>query len=295
MLYFPQISQWKKGTYINLELIKMTDSVKETAERVLDECLDNDKNYTNAYIVYKKLIALEPEFFKKNKIENENHLYHVLKYYLGGTNKYLFTKPHILSVRAGVSDYKTEDLIFAVLGDREIFSKQELLVEVMKYYGIKNSSLALAMQKVLKSYVRVDGSRYYSRKKLKMSNKAIEKMDDFIEKNLIDGKYLVADKIYDFSGLPKMPFEWTSWSLCEVAKIYSKKFTVLSKKNNVMQNTMAIVPNGTFKTKEELAVYLVKNDYHGEDNEEEIVKYMKSLGLFSQGFSFSAIKEMLQS
>lgn len=292
MLYYPEIVQWSKDTFINLDIIKFSEKDIKTTDSILTDCLNNSLKYTNIYIVYKKMKNVIPKFFESNKIKDESQLYHILKYYFRNDNKYVFTKPHILSSELGLTEFTTEDLLNLIIGTGDSVTKSEITDGINKYYGGKNSSLALALQKVIKDFIRIEPNKYYRKSKIKLSKKDIAKIELFVEQNLIDNKYLVPEKITDFSSLPKTSFKWNSWALCEIINMYSNKYKVLIKRNNIMQNTMVIVTiDSGFNTKEQLLDYILHNKYTGNHSEEEVSKFVKDLGIYSSNFNINTIKE----
>lgn len=288
MLYFPQIVQWEKNVYLNLDIINTSKEFINIAKNTIKESIDNDLKYTNIYIIYKKLSPVLEKYFTDITLD-ENKLYHILKYHLN--DDFVFTKPHIVSKELNVKEFTTEDLINSIIGNGHSVLKSDISDGINKYYGEKNSSLALALQKVLKDFIRIEPNKYFRKSKIKLSKKNISEIENFVEKHLVNDKYLVAEKLSDFSELPKTNFKWTSWGLCEIIRLYSNKFDVLSKRNNIMVNTMVIVKKDEFKTKESLLTYILNNEYKGNHSEEAVAKFVKDLGMFSNSSAIKDVKE----
>jgi len=238
MIYFPEIVQWDKQTYYNIKCISIPDDILKKLKKLVNELTNNKLGYTNIYIIYKKAKILFNDFLTKNNIDNENKLYQLLKFSLAD-DSIIFTKPHILKGRNDITDYSTENLIYEVIGEKDVISKSWLKTTVYSYYGERNSSLSLAFHKVLKNYIRLDSDRYIKNNKIKLSDKDVEKVIKLIKENMKDGKYLIPSKI-SFDNFPKTSQNWNSWLLCEVIKKYNMPFEVLNKKKNILFNTMIL-------------------------------------------------------
>ena len=184
LLYYPQLSQWKKDCYINLDSIQITEDVKKAAEECIMDGMQNNLRYTNSYIVEKKLREKNPEFFEKNNIENELQLFHILRYLFRDDERWVFCRPHIVPKEYGINDFSMEDLILLVIGNREFISKKEVIEEVIHYYGCKNSSIFLTAISVLKDFVRVESDKYYKKNSFVFSDAEINAVRQFIKENL---------------------------------------------------------------------------------------------------------------
>lgn len=294
MLYFPQIVQWGNGTYFNLDCIQVSDSAVEQAKRVLDEATKNRLKYTNSYVVYPKLRTNASEFVSDERIKTESHAYLLLKYRLTGCGEYIFAKPHILkeSATSGKPDFTTEDLIRAIIGKKNMFSKAEVVEEAQRLYGSKNSSLCLATQHVLEDYCRVSVKDYYRKASISMNKKDVAAIEDFVKKHMLNGDVMIPSKADGYEKLPKMPFEWNSWSLCSCIEMFSTKYRVIFKKNNILQNNMIIIPVASkFETRQQIAAAVVNENYNGEKNEESIALYLKNIGIYNQSVPFDLIRK----
>lgn len=283
MLYFPEIAQWAKNVYINLKTIDVKSDEKTVIKSILDESIDNKLKYTNAYIIYDKVSSKLPDLIKRNNITTESQLFNVIKYNFN--DMYLFTKPHILSLSVNKENYSTEDLLHSIIGRKDSICKSDMIHDLRKYYGNKNSSLALAIQKVMKEFIRINPNQYYKKSRIKFTDKDFEMITKYINDNLIDGKYIIPNKLTNFDKLPKAPFKWNSWSVCEVLKLYDNDFVVLNKRNNIMNNTMVIVTKDSgFNTKETLLSYIIETKYDG-NTKEELDRFVKNLGIFSSNIN----------
>lgn len=292
MLYYPQIVQWGQGTYMNMDVFNIPEDIIEKARKVLIENMNNKIHYTNSYILTAQLKNKVPDFINNPLVKNESHVFNLAKYYLYD-DKILFTKPHIVSKDAigGKEFFTTEDFIYLIIGKKNQICKPELMKEVLRCYGQKNSSLCLGVQHILKDFIRIDTDQYFKKSAIKISNDDINKIDEFIEKHMANDMYIVPDKLCDFSELPKLQFRWNSWALCSVIEMFSKKYKTLYKRNNIMQNCIVVVEkNSVYKTREQLAAYILTNMYDGPRDRDSIAKHLRSLGLFAQTINFNEIE-----
>ena len=291
MIYFPEIVQWDKQTYYNIKSINLTDEELNLLDNLIKELTQNELKYTNIYILYNKAKTQLGGLLESKKIDNENKLYQVIKYYLQNKN-IVFSKPHILKDRTNITDYSTEDLINEVIGRKDIVSKTWLKINVYKYYGERNSSLSLAFHKVLKDYLRLDEDKYVKSSRVKFNKNEIQEINNFIIKNMQDGKYVIPSKI-TFADLPQCSYKWSSWLLCDIIKKYNMSFKVLNRKKNAIFNTMIIVKDTdtNFNSREDIFEYCLQKDFKNKPSDEELLKYTKSLGIYPSNVSLEDIEE----
>lgn len=285
MLYFPEIVQWEKNTFINLNIIKVSDEQKKTFEKLVKKALDNDLKYTNSYMVMK--MVEDKDFLANNGIDDESKFFHVLKYTLKDNKEIVFSKPHIVSSELGVEDFTTDDFLDALIGTKSVFSKKYLSDGIKKYYGEKNSSLALALQNTMKKFIRISPDKYFRRARVYLNKTDAATVKKFIEDHLIDGVYLIPDKISqkEYDKLPHMQYGWNSWSICELIKIYFPEYQVLNKRNNIMQNTMVVTTvDSGLDTKEKVLQYILDNNYTGNKDIDSVIRFTRNLGIFSVTF-----------
>lgn len=294
MLYFPQIVQWGSGTYFNLDCIDISDDAVEKAKRVLEDATKNRLKYTNSYVIYPKLRTHAPEFVSDERIKTESHAYLLLKYKLSENGNFVFAKPHILrgSAMKGKTEFTTEDLIRNIIGKKNIFSKAEVAEEAQRLYGSRNSSLCLATQHVSEDFLRISAKDYYRKSCISMTPKNIKALEDFVESHMTKAGVMLPVKVDDFDALPKMPFEWNSWSFCSCIEMFSTKYRILFKKNNIVQNSMVIVPlSSKYETRENVAMALLSNDYAGKKDEVAVTSFLKGTGLYTQSVPIELLKK----
>ena len=290
MNYYPQIVQWEKNVFYDVSLIDMSDEDNKKINLLLEKALNNKYKYTNEYILFNMFKKEMNSFLDSNNICNASQLYFVLKFYCKNNN-ISFSKPHIVNFKLNNNKFTTEDFINIIIGKKTSFSKKDIRNKINKYYGEKNSSLDLATQNVFNNYIRIDKDTMILKSKYKITNKDIVKIKDFINKNLDKNPYLVPEKIEDFSELPEAPFKWNSWSLCEIIKLYIDDFDIISKKKNIVENTMIIAKKDCFKSKEELVKYIFNNEYKGKNDITEMLNYAKELGIYSKNYNINSFKE----
>lgn len=292
MLYYPEIVQWGNGTFANVETFKCNfDGV----ENILEDATKNRLHYTNSSILYEMMKKRAPGFFKPDEngrvIETESQMFHVLRNKFKDDERYSFCKPHIR--RGKYAEFSTEQLIGEVVSKYDVVDKEFIYKSAEKYYGSRNSSLCLAIQKFLSSYVRVGASTYMKPDKFVVTQETMDAVDALIEKNIDkEYKYVIASQINGIEGLPDVPFEWNSWTLCAVAKM-SGKYNVLFEKRNSRKNTAVITDGMNFKTQEQFASYLVENVYQGELENSPVNKFLKSTGIFPQAINAKKIIAMV--
>lgn len=291
MLYYPEIVQWGNGMFANVETFHCNfDGV----ESILEDATKNKLHYTNSSLLYEMMRKRAPGFFKPDEngraVETENQMFHVLRNRFKNDERYSFCKPHIR--RGKYSDFSTEQLIGEIVGKYDKVDKEFIYKSAEKYYGPRNSSLCLAIQKYLSDYVRIGASTYIKPDKFVVTQEMMDAVDALIARNIdTEHKYVIASQISEFEGLPEASFEWNSWTICAVAK-KSGKYNVLFEKRNSRKNTAVITEGIEFKTQERFAAYLVENVYKGELDNAPVNKFLRSMGVFPQAINAKKIIAM---
>ena len=153
------------------------------------------------------------------------------------------------------------------------------------------------MAEGLKEFYKIGPNLYIDKKEIKLNNKKLKEIKEFVNANISQGVVLLPLHIKDFSFLPDINCTWSPWLLCEIVKDYGLGFTVVKNKNIQKDNLiLGIVTNESkIKTKDELFRWLIKNDYNGSRTKNDIIKYARKTGLFGNSFTWEIIENMLQS
>lgn len=279
-IYYPEIVQWNTTTYINLATVKMSEKEKATITEIVETSLDNKYKYTSSYIIYNKITKQLPEFVKNNNITDEKQLYYIIQYMF--SDKYKFRKPHILNNSDITESFTTDDLVKLITGKGKVLDKKELIENLTTYYGPKNSSLSLSLQRVLSDYVRIGQNQYVLKTRINLSEKDVKVISEQLNRFSIQGKVIIAGNITDFSEFPKIDFKWNAWLLCGIIDKYDFKYKKVLGANNSSQHSIVpiVKSDSTFKDKNDVIDWLLENDFKQEKTEENIYNYIKSLGIY---------------
>jgi len=279
MMYFPSIVQWVQGSYICLDALDITKEDSEFMFNTVEKLLNNKFGYTTNYQIYNEIKNKRPDILVKLGVDDENKMYHIIQYLM--SDKYLCRRPHILKEWKD-DNFSTQDLVTLLVKDKEIVNKQELMNDLISYYGNKNSSLSLAIQKELVNYIKISTFEYVRKKDLNINKDDLSKISGLIRENMIKGEVLLPNKITDFSKFPKLKYNWTPWMLCEIVEEYNLDFKIIGKRTIPSQNTMTIVlkSNSKLSNKSDVFNWLLNNDYKGDFTKPDLFQYAKTIGIF---------------
>lgn len=277
MIYYPEIVQWTKNTYLDLTIIN-ADKYKKQLEELIKKLTNNKLKYTNEYLLYDEVCKEMPEFIKDNRITESGQIFHILQYYI--PDGYHYSRPHIVAGMSGNNSFTTNTLINKIIKNSKVIYKNDLIRELKQYYGSKNSSLSLAIQETLNSFIRIDSNKYYKKSKFELTKEDITLINSYIKKH-IEENGMILPNTMDYSNFPELPFKWNDWVLSEIINIYKLNYTLLTKRNNPAVFTAIIVEkDSSFKDKEEAVKYLIDNKFGEKFDKEEVCKYLKTLGIY---------------
>lgn len=279
MMYFPSIVQWVQGSYICLEALDITKEDKKYIYETIEKLLDNKFGYTTNYQVYNEIKSKKPNLLEKLQVDDENKIFHIIQYLV--SDKYYCRRPHILKEWNG-EHFATQDLVTLLVKDKKIVNKQELMNNLIYYYGNKNSSLSLAIQRELSGYIKISTFEYVRKKDINVNKNALSQIEKLIKENMIKDEVLLPNRITDFSKFPKLKFDWTPWLLCEIVEEYNLDFKIIGKRTTPSQNTMTIIlkTNSTLNNKTDVFNWLLDNDYNGDFTKNDLFQYAKTTGIF---------------
>jgi len=291
MGYYRNIVKWDDETYFNTKCLKITDTEVEKLSEILCQATNNKYHYISSYLLYSKIQKEAPEILRKYNITTEKQAYYVVQNIFA--DKYVFRRPHI-SADLSRTSFSTDDLVRMASGNKARINKLEMINVLAKYYGERNSSLSLAIQKHLSNYIRINGNEYFRKDKIKFNTADIAKINNFIKKNLIKETILLPAKITDFSELPEIACGWNSWVLCEMVDFLNLPYTKIEKKNAPSQNNMTIIlsNNSNITNKDEALRWLMKNDYN-ESRDKSAYLYAKKTGMYHTNLTSEEVSHKL--
>lgn len=279
MIYFPEIVQWDTNIFINLKSIKITDEQKQILTNILKEKLDNKYKYASSYIIYNEVLNKIPELLKDNNITDEKQLYYVVQYFF--SDKYKFRKPHILDNDKIKESFTTDDLVKMIAGRTKVLNKKDLIDDLMTYYGPKNSSLSLSLQRVLLNYIRISQNEYVLKNKIELTETNKKEIEKLINEQSIKNEILIPLKI-NFDKFPEIGYKWTPWLLCGIVGEYGLGFKKVSIANNSSQHSITpfVKDSSKLETKDEVIAWLLDNDFSEEKTDDNIFNYIKNIGIY---------------
>lgn len=290
--YYPEVVQWNKNTYINLNSFKFTDKEKEDIKNVLEVALNNKYKYTSSYIIYSSAKEQIPTILSQYNIDDEKKLFNIVQYLFN--DLYKFRKPHILDNNKIKDSFSTDDLVRMVAGKSSIINKKDLVKDIVELYGNKNSSLNLSLQRVLSNYTRIGQYIYIRNDKFIVDEETIKDVKTFIKENMIKGTALIPQKVDDYSGLKRIfDTRWSQWLLVAIADKYLPEYVKLPNESNSSIHALSpiVKANSNIKTRDELAKWLLKNDYDGQMENDSIINYLKTVGLYNSKIDITSIRE----
>ncbi len=241
MTYFKEVVQWDTRKYFNMNYIKPEQEDLNTMKSILDELTSNSYNYCSSYSIYEKTVKEHPELLKKYGLETDKHVFYFCQYFI--TDGFKYRRPHIKKATDMEESFTTDSLLKEILGNRKIINKKEAIQEATEVYGSKNSSLSLSMQRVLSEYVRISRTDYTSKENILLTKSEKCKIYEELTKMADDFGVVEVSEHMDFSGFPKIEFEWNEFLLCEISDLFDIGF----KKPVVKSNKSKHAPNNLIK------------------------------------------------
>lgn len=306
MFYFPQIVQWNPKEYLNLDIFDFDKESCDKIHKVVTKKLKNDLGYANAFVIFKEVQKNYPEIIKKFDIRNENHMFYVVRYayYLNGWTEAGFRKPHIYKGK-DIGKLSTEKIIDMLASKNDIISKEFLSEELFKYYGRKNNSLFLAIQKAMRKYARISQDEYTEKKNIFIRPEDAEQIKAFIFEQIEKDGYLIPITCNEeYKKLPKprfkdekgKEFEWNSWLLITVSDALNLPVKVLNRRNNASQNTMIMVDsNSKLNSKEDFVLWILKEKFPGNDIlSREAYDFLHNLDIFAANYPYQEMKKFVE-
>ena len=291
MSYYKNIVQWEGDFYFNVNCINIDFNVKEKLSEILANLTNNKHKYTSSYVLYQSVQKTLKDFLTANKIENEKQLYYVVQNAF--SDNYIFRCPHI-SADLTKTTFSTEDLVRLVTGNKTKINKQEITEALGKYYGNKNSSLSLAIQKHLLEYIRIGTYEYYRKDKIKLTDSDKKAIEDFIKSNMIQGEVFLPNKKMDYSKLPDISCGWNPWVICEMIDLLSLDLKKIEKKNTPSQNNMTVIlsADSKLKTKDAVLRWLINHDYSAQ-RDKTVFAYAKQTGMYHTNLTSEEVNQKL--
>lgn len=291
MMYYPEIVQWDKNTFTNVDGFSLTDTEKQVLSDIVDECIDNKYHYTSSYVIYDKAVEKAPELLRKYGIENEKQFFSVVQFFCKDKGL-LIKRPHIVKSRRTDGSFTTDDFIRLIANRTKIVDKRTLLCDMIKYYGNKNSSLSLSLQKVLTDYMRIGRFDYIQKKKLKLTEEDKKKIVEQIEKYMIGGRILLLNRIPTYKDFPDVGFEWSKWMLSEIVQEYDLGFKKTAQAANASVHSLLPIvrsDDDELETREDIVRWLILNDYEGSMEYSELMRYIRQLDIYHTVYSAEEI------
>ena len=292
MIYFPSICQWDKDSYFCIESIKLEKEDIDYIDNIINKSMDNKINYTNSYVIYNIIFKENSDLLKKLNVKNEGQLFHIIQFLFN--DKYYCRRPHILK-ECNKLHFSSQDLVKLVIGKQEVVNKKELTKELTRIYGNKNSSVNLAIQNELESYMKISKYEYIKKSKIKLTDEELENISKIIKREMIKGEVLLPISIKDFSEFPSIKYNWNQWVLCGIIEKYDMDFKIIGNPNVPSQTPMAIIlkSNSKLNNKSDVFNWLLKNDYNGDMNLSEIFKYAKQIKIFHSNLTIDDIRKII--
>lgn len=293
LIYFKDIMPWGPTAFAHKKALSLNKRDSNRINNIIKKATDNKFSYTSVYVLYENIKKDFPDFLERYLITSNANLFYLLSQNFN--KEYFFSNPHIVK-DASLKTYKTDDFV-KILLDQKIVNKSEALNDIQKYFGRPNAAFSKALAEGLKEFYKIGPNLYIDKKEIKLNNKKLKEIKEFVNANISQGVVLLPLHIKDFSFLPDINCTWSPWLLCEIVKDYGLGFTVVKNKNIQKDNLiLGIVTNESkIKTKDELFRWLIKNDYNGSRTKNDIIKYARKTGLFGNSFTWEIIENMLQS
>ena len=234
--YFPQIIKWDETSYCSIDALPIDSSIISILRDSVNALLCNKHSYAGEYALYTYMTDAHSDVMDLLNITTPQQLFLITAWLL--KDEFSFSSPHILKDFDG-NKFTTDQLIaMFIQNSGKILNKQDLIEEITKLYGRNSSTILLAVNKALSSYVRIDYGEYTTTENLGIKANHLDAVKNFVNSHLQDGAFVVT-KDLDVSSLPPVNVKWTPWMLLDVIQTFGLDYATLNLSSSPL--TLSIV------------------------------------------------------
>jgi hypothetical protein len=271
--------------YILLEKLEFT-----TVEKNLLKSFVNiyfDKGYSTASFIYFEMMANKRLFslLTKKKIDDYYKLASILKVLLPqikGSANFLYVEGHELD--------SFEKVICA---DFTFKTSRKELKEFAFKYGYNNRNAAEINKRLLDKgiFIEIGLDEIYPANLFKISQSDLEEICVFAELVMGRNEYLSISNLHGYEEeLPELDFPWNAFLLKSVLEMsgYRRVKKIIS--DYRYDKIITVRESSEIQSFEDLVLHIIKTEYNGDPNEEELYDYLADKGILNnQEYTFQKV------
>lgn len=257
------ILQWDYGYYIHKSYIKIDKDELLKLKKMLDFQFKDGIKYITVHSIFNKFKLKMRDLYRNNNIKNSYNLFYLLESLY--REEYIFKRNIIYKKGLNQSEYTS--VFDMYINERELINYEEF-INYFKELKFKESTVYAGFNRISKKLIQISFSEYIKSDNFKLSESEINQVKEFIC-NKFDGReYISMFDVTDFSSLPNIGYEWTSYLITEIIEKYIKDYKIIEKKfkDRRYRRPIIVKNNCEMKNIVDVIIYIIKNEYDDPEN-----------------------------
>ncbi|MBQ7705975.1 MAG: hypothetical protein IJT73_11235 [Selenomonadaceae bacterium] len=273
----PEIICIGKGKYLHSTRLNLQEDESAEIEKFLQNICEN-KPASSRYL-YNLFWERFQDFLYRNKIEDAEKLFGILKYMFG--KKFNFSRPYISTTNiAGITNKK---ILLQYIEDRAEVEIEDIL-NLCEEQGIKYLSKSTLIENLNPEFIRVD--EFYLRRpeSIGITDEIIEAVVENVKLAMErNGGWQSAKTFPDFEWLPRLEVSWNSFLLESIVKLSADNFKILHSFSTAGEFSTAVFVSENFAEDDFnsfcLKILIEEQERDPFQNKDEILNWLKDKGL----------------
>lgn len=252
--YDSRLIAWGYGYYNCIDNLRIDNQDIQDIKMILSDLFNENRGYATCGLVYNKIMELKSDFLKKNNIDSELIIYHILKKLFDG--EIIFKKPHMLQKE--IFDINSiKDLAMYVLDNRDYFTYEEF-IEIAGKYKWPIPLQSAMLREIEDDYVRIDINKYAKKSKLVLTTEILNRLEVILKEKMHDGILPLVE--VDTDKLPDWEYTWNDFILESVICIGIPQLKVIqpNRKDRRVQKGIIVTKCSQIETYSQAVVSIMK-------------------------------------
>lgn len=272
----PRLLQWGYDSYSVVDLVSFDEKELSTLREIVKASVTANNGFSSDALVFDAASAVLGDFIKKNEMTQSGLFYFCSKKF---NDEFDFRNPNI--GRKGILDVLSmKNIALTLLNHPTILSLPEYM-DVAKRMKWSAGSISSAFYKMENNYFRISRDEYHLDQLISIDQNVIDYVETYLNSELLNKTYVSLLTMDDFSGFPKMEFEWNVFIFESIVKKYLPQFKVIvpDSKDRRVPRSLIIRANQGINTYSELIAQVFEESKHKELSEGAFLSFLVSNGL----------------
>lgn len=273
----PEVIQFGNGLFVHSSQLDLKDRDFTELEKFLKQ------SCRNAPVTARKILNSLPEkffdFLTRNKIDDHEKLFGVLRYMFG--DKFKFSRPYISAEE--IKNVTNQKILLNYLEGTDSVDISDL-ENICEESGVHFQSNSVTIESLRAKFLRVDEFTLRRAENIGITDEIISAVCDEIKKSLAqNGGWLAAKNFDAYEWLPQLEISWTDFLLESIVALANEKFHVLKIQTTRTDFSNAVFVDETF-AEDNFKSFLIKilrkeNELQPFQTQEEILNWLQDNGL----------------